>query len=514
MSKSNFNQLHVLIKSLSKAEKRHFKLYAKRNFGEKDVKFLTLFDILDKQKLFNPEQVHKKFPETTKSALSNLRSHLYEQVLISLRLLNRADPSILINDLIGFAQILYNKGLYLQSLEQLNRARTVAENYNDDLALYNITEMERQVELFYVTESGYDRARDIVETNEGMRSILKSRDQWSNLALMLYDYYLKFGHVKNKRQFEKVKEYFDEQTGKIREGEISIHGRVYMHMAHTWFYFITQNFISCYRHATNWVEEMRESQVMIDKDPIMYLKGMHNILSALFYSNKPKQFDRYYDILIEYIDSQEGKFDKNTGITASVYRYLGGLNQRFLHGNFRNNEDFVGELEEWLEENEIYLDRNRLQVFRYKIACMYFGADEFKRCIYYLNQIIHTNDGEHHLKQDVQCFARILNLVAHYELENDELVDYQLKSTYRFLIKYKDLQLVQQEIIDFIKKSVYMNRKEMTEPFKDLRNKLIAILDDPYERRPLLYLDLISWLESKISGDQVEEVIRIRQRSR
>lgn len=514
MSKSTFSHLHVLIKSLSKAEKRHFKLYAKRNFGDRNAKFLTLFDVLDKQQDFNSEQVQQKFPGTTKSALSNLRSHLYEQVLISLRLLHRTDPSIHIDNLIGYARVLYDRGLYLQSLEQLNRARTIAENYENDLALYNITEMERQVELFYVTESGYDRAKDIVETNEGMRRILKSRDQWSNLALMLYDYYLKFGHVKNKRQYLKVKEYFDAQTSRIRLEDISIHGKVYMHMAHTWFHFITQNFIQCYRHAINWVEEMSRTKVLREKDPIMYLKGVHNVLSALFYSNKPRQFDNHYAKLLKYIDLNEELFDKNTAITANVYRYIGGLNQRFLHGNFRNNQEFVEELETWLEENAVYLDRNRLQVFRYKIACLHFGADDFKRCIYHLNQIIHTNDGENHLKQDVQCFARILNLVAHYELENDDLVDYQLKSTYRFLIKYGDLQLVQQQIIEFIRKSVYMNRKEMTEPFMELRDKLVAILDDPYERRPLLYLDLISWLESKIGGDPVESVIRRRQLTR
>ncbi|MBL4862096.1 MAG: hypothetical protein JKY09_03645 [Crocinitomicaceae bacterium] len=259
---------------------------------------------------------------------------------------------------------------------------------------------------------------------------------------------------------------------------------------------------------------MRKSTFLLKEDPIMYLKGLHNILSALFYSNKPRQFDQQYQILIDYIAAHEKSFDQNTNITARIYQYIGGLNQLFLHGNFRNNEAIVEEILDWLKANNTYLDQNRIQVFQYKIACLYFGADEFKKCIHHLNNIINTSHKEKHLRQDVQCFSRILNLVAHYELGNDELVEYQLKSTYRFLMKYGDLQAVQKLIIEFIRKSVYMNRAEMTPHFAALKSQLVAIFDDPYERRPLLYLDLISWLTAKIEHVKVEEVIQERQRMR
>jgi len=128
--------------------------------------------------------------------------------------------------------------------------------------------------------------------------------------------------------------------------------------------------------------------------------------------------------------------------------------------------------------------------------------------------IINGASRDQHYRQDVQCFARILNLVAHYELENDELVEYQLKNTYRFLIKYGDLQQVQVKIIEFIRKSVYMDRKQMLPHFQELKSQLVSIFDDKYERRPLLYLDLISWLTSKIEQKKVEDIIQNRQRTR
>ncbi|NRA10593.1 MAG: hypothetical protein HRT57_01400 [Crocinitomicaceae bacterium] len=514
MSKSNTNALYLLIHSLSKAEKRHFRSYAKRNFGEKDIKFLTLFDLLDKQSTYNSEKIRGNFSGTSISAISNLKSHLYEQLLISLRLLHRNDSSVKIHELLSFANVLYSKGLYLQSLEQLKRARVYAESMEDDLSLHAIIEMERRLELFYVTDSGENRASDIVLMNVKLRSQLDARDNWSNIALLLYDYYLKYGHVKNQNQFKKVEAFFKEQTEHLVEEAGSMQGRVYRHMAYTWYYFITQNFALCYRHASDWINLVQSKDILLSRDPIFYLKGMHNALSALFYSNKPRQFNEMYGGFKTFIEERKSEFDHNTLMLIDVYKNMAELNQRFLAGQFRGNETFILELKEWLEANDGYLDQNRIQVFNYKIACLYFGADDFKNCIVHLNKIIHSDVKEKYLKQDVQCFARVLNLVAHYELGNDDLVEYQLKSTYRFLIKYGDLQKVQEAIIGFIRTTANVRKEEVGAHFVALKEDLVSIFDDPFERRPLLYLDLISWLTSRIENVPVEKIIRARQELR
>ena len=53
--------LFQLIKSLEKAEKRHFKLYIKRSSGKEDLKIVRLFDALDKLKEYD----EKIFAEKT-----------------------------------------------------------------------------------------------------------------------------------------------------------------------------------------------------------------------------------------------------------------------------------------------------------------------------------------------------------------------------------------------------------------------------------------------------------------
>ena len=60
MTKEQKDNLFVLIKSLSKSEKRQFKLYVGRLGVNEDSKFLTLFNILDKIPDYNEEVILKK----------------------------------------------------------------------------------------------------------------------------------------------------------------------------------------------------------------------------------------------------------------------------------------------------------------------------------------------------------------------------------------------------------------------------------------------------------------------
>jgi len=151
------------------------------------------------------------------------------------------------------------------------------------------------------------------------------------------------------------------------------------------------------------------------------------------------------------------------------------------------------------------LDAHRIMVFYYKIACLYFGSGMNKEAILYLNLVVQFK--EQTLREDIQSFARILNLIAHFELGNDILVEYQIKSVYRFLIKMGDLHGVQKEILNFLR-LLPMTDRELLKSFKVLHGKLVKLSLLPFEKRPFLYLDIISWLESKLAGKTVQTIVR------
>lgn len=129
-------------------------------------------------------------------------------------------------------------------------------------------------------------------------------------------------------------------------------------------------------------------------------------------------------------------------------------------------------------------------------------------CIAYLDKII--NSKKIKVGQDLQCFSRILNLIAHYECGLDYELERQFKSTYRFLIKMKNLQEVQKTLISSIKNLGDLYPHEFKKEFKRVHSELKQFENHPYEKRAFLYLDIMSWLESKIENKPVADVIKAK----
>ena len=118
MPKQQQDALYALIDNLSKAEKRHFMLYARRNASKSDALFIKLFEAISRKNKLDDESILKVVPSIKRSQLPNLRTKLYREILVSLRLLYSTQRAeIAIREYVDFAQILYAKGLYRQSLE-------------------------------------------------------------------------------------------------------------------------------------------------------------------------------------------------------------------------------------------------------------------------------------------------------------------------------------------------------------------------------------------------------------
>jgi hypothetical protein len=267
-----------------------------------------------------------------------------------------------------------------------------------------------------------------------------------------------------------------------------------------------QDFPNYYRHAQNWVDAFHKYPAHQISDTAMYFKGLHNVLNALF---MVQRYDKFKPVFKELIVLKENTALLNSPNNLSLWNlfyYIHGINEIYLTADYTNGSNWVDKLEPLLEQNKFNWDLHRILVFYYKVACVHFGADRLDKCILYLNKI--TNNYYPDFRNDIQCFARILNLIAHFELGNDILVRYQVKSVYRFLLKMEDLQEVQKEILRFLRKIPGMSEESVVSEFKKLKYKLIILKKDNYERRPFLYLDIISWLESKIHGITMQEAIK------
>ncbi|MEQ8530933.1 MAG: hypothetical protein RIB86_03730, partial [Imperialibacter sp.] len=261
-----------------------------------------------------------------------------------------------------------------------------------------------------------------------------------------------------------------------------------------------------YRYADRWVELFKSHPAMIKRKPDLYIKGLHNLLAALFNIQHYPKFAEKLLVLEELKNSALFSQNENIQSLLAFYYYNDKINLFFMEGRFTEGLVIVPDVLEIIDKFDNKIDSHRVLLFYYKIACLYFGSDDNKNAVKYLNKIINLKDVS--LREDIHCFARILNLIAHYEMGNSDLLEYQIKSVYRFLVKMDNLQGVQKEIIKWLRKVPGMLPENIKKEFQALKERLEETLKEPFELRAFLYLDIISWLESKIDGVPVQVVIR------
>lgn len=506
MASEQKDALFSLIKSLSKSEKRQFKLYVGRLVGNAEANFMSLFNLLDKVSFYNDEMILKK-TQIKKQQISNTKAHLYKQILVSLRF-NPVHQNVRaqIREQFDFAAILYNKGLYNQSLKVLDKAKEQALFNSENNLAYEIVEFEKVIESQYITRSMSNRAQELSKQskNLSLRNVLISK--LSNLSLELYSLLLKEGYAKNDVDSLKVQTYFEKRLPKHKIEELGFREKFFLYKAYLWRSFILQDFISSYRYSQKWVDLFDEKPTMKIENPVFYLKGINYLLESVYLIKHKTKFNQVLTKLTFEIKEEHIALNENTKTLAFLYFNQNKLNLYFLEGNFTEGLNYVSNLLNEIKCYEKKIDAHHIMVFYYKIACMYFGAGNNEECIVYLEKII--SNKELKMREDLLCFTRILNLVAHYDAGLDDNIDSLIISTYKFLLKMNDLQQVQRKMIAFLKSLSTIYPQELKKAFLQLYTDLKVYENHPYEKRAFLYLDILSWLESKIQNQTVEFIIR------
>ena len=351
----------------------------------------------------------------------------------------------------------------------------------------------------------YPKARVLTEQSNQAIKQISINHELSNLSLSLYGLYLQYGYVKDDTDFDFITKYFKDHLPEIDPASLDFYGKVHLYQSHVWYYNMVHDFTNTYKYAQKWVDLFLTDQKWQERELTVYIKGLHNVLNSLFMAQRYDKFAPMYEELLKLGDEQLSSMNRDQVSTFKLFEYMHGINQFFLAGNFLGGAQYVEQITEAIETNRWDWDLNRVMMFHYKIASLYFVYGDLNKTIYHLHKI--TNEVYPNFREDIQCFARVLNLIAHFDLGNQALVLYQVKSTYRFLSKVEHLQPALKLILLFVRKIPSIKEDDLRDEFILLNEDLKEIRRKKFERRPFLYLDIISWLESKIEGVPVGDVV-------
>lgn len=505
MSNKRSSTLFTLVKSLTRSEKRYFKL---SQTGNSNKKFLRLFELIDGESEFDEDKILAAESLFKPSQFSNLKAHLYSRILQSLRDFSLPTiASVQIRELIDEAQILFNKSLYQQSDQRLKKAYKLASD-TDNLELQlEILKWKKAVISHSIGWEKQSYVEDIIEEVETVNARINNINKFSNLQSQLQSLYQQTGYIRNEAEFRKIRDLFESQLPEIDENQISISERISLYQLFIGYYFFIQDFDSGYDYAKRWVEIFRKNKALLQPRLETYIAGLNNLLIA---QNKLEMYDEFQSTRKELRQLNKlpsSYYNENIRLKLLKYTFVHEFNGLFLGGDFDRGVELIERLSSGLEGFIEQLDAHSRVILFYKTACLYFGKGDFKKSIFWLNKILNSKEGD--LREDIHGFARILLLISHYELENIELIQYYVRSTYRFLSKKEDMHQFQRLILRFLKSlDPNMKHPDVVKKFKALREKMLLLHKDPYESRAFVYFDIVSWLDSKIEERPIMAVMK------
>jgi tetratricopeptide (TPR) repeat protein len=500
-------ELFKLIKSLTKSEKRFFKLSSSLQSGEKN--YLKIFDFIERQTSYDENELKKAFEgETFIKHLPSEKNHLYKLILKSLRsYYSEQSVNSMLTQEIKNVEILYNKALYRECEKFVSRAKQMAEKYEKFYYWFELISWEKRL-LESAYESGvFSTDLDkLVKEEEMVIAKLRNLAEYTVIYSKINLVFRSGGFTRNEKERKMVEDIANYHLIKGKNTALSS-------KAASICYYIKGLCAATNRNYDDSFQFFNRTREILDDNPLIKLDTGGRYVMTLFHLLRcytdNREFEEAKKLIVEIRDLQSKKGFNSTDISVRIFANSYYHELVLLHslGEFQKSVELIPTIE---KNQEIYKDKvsKEMEVLlTYNKAYSCFGVGEYKRALQYLNEVL--NDNEQNLRQDIYSFARLFNLVIHYELENFDFLDYVIKSTNRYLSKHERDYEIENVCIKHIRKlaktPTAVNRMEI---FEKMNEDISKLLEDHNERVVLEYFNVSAWIESKINKCSFEESVR------
>jgi hypothetical protein len=500
--------LFELIQSMSKSEKRYFKLMASRHTIGEENNYVVLFDFIEKMSVYSEELIEKQFKgEAFLNRFSITKKRLYDHILQSLDAFHSANSlDAQLHMQIHSAEILYNKALYDQSRRLLRSAEKLAMKNEKYHFLQQINKLNKKLlENQGYSESSQQLIDDIVlKDEECANHIQRSNKLWkikSNLFNRL--------HTKGVARSVEDKLAFKEMIRELESPGVDagFEERYLYHHTQSVYFFAIQDQISC----VFWLNKNLE---LFENDPIQLRSQLTTYLSILtnaIYTNESigqrNEAGRLLQVLRKLPEEHASSIseDMEVKLFASVNSVELGVHMK--RGDLIQALKLVPTIENGLKTYEGKITSIRRAFLSFKVATLYLGVCQYSEALKWVNRIF--NDPDLDPSEDLLAFTYIIDLLIHLEMRHEKLLPYALKNTQRFLRSRNKVHGFEKAFLQFISKRIKAQDKfRENELWDELLKELRSLNGDGLDKAAMEYFDFISWAESKVNDKSFEQLLR------
>lgn len=496
-------ELYNLIKSLNKTEKRYFKLYVNNSSNKTTSNYLNLFTAIDKQDEYDEKYLRNNFKKKGyKGQFHVTKNYLYNLILDSLNSyhkLNSARAQTF--NLIQSAEILYQKGLYNQSLKLVEKSKKNAIKYQLFETIPSIHRVEYEI---HMKQLNFDETINSLKEESNYRKLYEYELKYKFLLAEVYEILTKKGLARNDVDIKRLDEIVNDSIFKDKKSEELFMASYYRYTTLIFDSYLRRNM----EKSNYWLKEtinyFEKYPSHIQNNLDKYTALIHNYCVALLsidIDGIPKLLTKFRSIPKNY--------KKYCSIETQGIIEMRALNIELTYYYQKNQFSKINEFEETvisvLDKYSKTFDLRLKQTITYYTTLLFFYDEKYSKSLQWVNKLL--DSAKNTVGDDLISMGKILNIIIHYELKNFELLEYLIINTDNRLKKKVGDYNFEELILTSLKAQVKAKgKKEMMNDFLLLKEKIRIMEEDPKIKNMFAYFNLKCWIESKVQGIPLKEV--------
>ncbi len=489
--------LFDIIKSMSAAEKRHFKLQAGSTEKGKLPKYVELFDIINKQAVPDDTAILKA------GFNSGDKNFLNEKIDESLHILylGKSIESKL-KWLSENMERLFEREHWGELQKCIKKAKQLAKKHEKFLDWLQAIDWEKELLIKLKTSKNlYEDYEKLVSEETEVRQKLNEEIDYQNLRRqinMLRMKDIRLNKPENQAKFKQITDSALLQNNKTPHSAKAQANFFHLKAVVARYNKKTDE---AYIHAQSLIDVFEHNKLFKHKHAIWYKSSLCLLSEICYVSGKLRQIP----YLIHKIESMEGS--KREGFKTVC---LHGILYAISNLDKEKGEEYISKIKQLIEEDKGNIRDGRKLAFFYNIAVFYSIFNEWQKANKWLSKILtykRTND-----RRDLQYASRICSLVTQYELESDDM-DNHIIAVAKYLKSNQQYTETNQHIIQAFR-DLYkaINRKEQEPIWEGLQNFLAKkITEQSQTTRQLGLEELQIWCKAKLQNTTMAEIIRQEQ---
>ncbi|HWV69174.1 hypothetical protein [Chitinophaga sp.] len=484
-----------LVKSLSKSEKRRFKLYTRKHEGDKE--YLTLFDLIDQHEVITKELLDEKFSHFhTGVSVDNTARYLL-QLLTDCLIQSRVKEDDQFRLLHGMLRvnILKERNLPEEGYRELKKLQQLAIVSQEQFIEYFFY----RYELNYLAEFNFPGMTEnkLVEIQMKARNAIKdirnTHEHHSLYELLKY----RLLHTGKAISEEEKKQLNDLLLSEMSIVNAKTKNSLESRKLHLLFQSSFFTNIGDYKSALKTFYQLNglfeKNKVLWHHPPLDYHSALDGILDSLRTTGRYEEMSFYVQKLEQLDDkSYPGYFRYMVRKSAMIYQLvlLMGTQQLNAAVTYIENSDPA------LLKAYGLVDEERQCELLFCFGLAYFRKGNFKKAQKYINEIVLI--GKASYQSVIYRVSRLLSILIHYEANNLEYLDYEIRS-FKRAFQYSGVRLkVENMIFKTIKAYPKMNSTRKNELLWEKISPVLATIEkDKFEMQLRKYFDFTGWIKSK-----------------